>query len=183
MTTPIPAGGGDVPHGGVVAVGRIGKAHGIRGEVFVEPWTDVPDERFVPGVILVTDPVDRGPLTVESCRNHSGKLVVHFVGIDDRDAVESIRGTMLVISADQRPALGDPDEFYDTDLIGLAARTTAGVALGTVTDVLHSAGDSLLVIDVDGRDVLMPFRKQFVPVVDLDAGIIELEPPDGLLEL
>jgi 16S rRNA processing protein RimM len=183
MTTPIPAGGGDTSTRGVVAVGRIGKAHGIRGEVFVEPWTDVPEERFAKGTVLVTDPVDRGPLTVASSRNHSGKLVVHFVGVDDRDAVESIRGTMLVIPIDQRPALDDPDDFYDTDLIGLAASTTAGVALGPVSDVLHSTGDSLLVIDVDGKDVLVPFRKQFVPVVDLGAGTVELDLPDGLLDL
>ncbi|MGI8667433.1 MAG: ribosome maturation factor RimM [Jatrophihabitans sp.] len=175
--------GGDTPSGGVVAVGRVGKAHGIRGEVFVEPWTDAPEERFVAGATLATDPVERGPLVVQTSRNHSGKLVVQFEGLSDRTAVEAIRGTLLVMPAARRPVIEDPDEFYDTDLIGLAVRTVAGQSLGQVTDVLHSAAGSLLAIEVAGREVLLPFRKEFVPTVDLAAGIAEIDPPDGLLEL
>jgi 16S rRNA processing protein RimM len=183
MNTPTPAGGGDNPSRDVVAVGRIGKAHGIRGDVFVEPWTDVPDERFVVGVVFETDPVDRGPLTVASTRNHSGKLVVHFEGFDDRNSVEAIRGSYLVIDAATRPVIDDPDEFYDTDLIGLLVCTVDGQELGPVTDVLHSPADSLLSIDCSGREVLVPFRKEFVPTVDLTRRLIEIDPPDGLIDL
>jgi 16S rRNA processing protein RimM len=168
---------------GIVAIGRIGKALGVRGDVFVQPWTDTPDERFVPGATLSTDPADRGPLTVAEARNHSGKLVVHFLGVDDRNAAEAIRGTVLVMPAAQRPPISDPDEFYDTDLIGLSVRTVQGRVLGPVTDVLHSAAGSLLVIEVAGSEVLLPFRLEFVPRIDLVAGIAEIEPPDGLLEL
>jgi 16S rRNA processing protein RimM len=167
----------------LVAVGRVGKAHGVRGDAFVEPWTDAPDERFSPGSRLTTEPADRGPLTVESSRDHSGKLVVHFAGVDDRNAVEALRGTVLLVPAGARPVIEDPDEFYDTDLIGLAVRTVQGRQLGAITDVLHSPAGSLLAIDVDGREVLVPFRTEFVPVVDLAAGIAEIDPPDGLLEL
>jgi 16S rRNA processing protein RimM len=176
-------GGNGAPGGEVVAVGRVGKAHGIRGDAFVEPWTDAPDERFSPGARLSTEPADRGPLTVESARDHSGKLVVHFAGLDDRNAIEALRGTVLLVPTAARPAIEDPDEFYDTDLIGLAARTVQGRQLGPVTDVLHSPAGSLLAIDVDGREVLVPFRTEFVPTVDLAAGITEIDPPDGLLEL
>jgi len=183
MNIPTPAGGGDSVHRDVVAVGRIGKAHGIKGDAFVEPWTDAPHERFVPGAVLETEPAGRGPLTVVTARDHSGKLVVHFDGFDDRNTVEMIRGTVLVMPAAARPVLDDPDEFYDTDLIGLSVRTVAGQALGAVTDVLHSAADSLLSIDWDGREVLVPFRKEFVPTVDLASGLIEIDPPDGLLDL
>jgi 16S rRNA processing protein RimM len=183
MKTPTPAGGGDTPVGDVVAVGRIGKAHGIRGDAFVEPWSDAPHERFVPGSVFETEPAGRGPLTVATARDHSGKLVVHFEGYDDRNAVETIRGTVLVMPAAARPVLDDPDEFYDTDLIGLAVRTVAGQELGPVTDVLHSPADSLLSIDWDGREVLVPFRKEFVPTVDIAGGFIEVDPPDRLLEL
>ena len=167
----------------LVAVGRVGKAHGVRGEVFVEPWTDAPDERFSPGSQLTTEPADRGPLTVESARDHSGKLVVRFAGLEDRNGVEALRGTVLLVPAAARPVIEDPDEFYDTDLIGLAVRTVQGRQLGPVTDVLHSPAGSLLVIDVEGREVLVPFRTEFVPTVDLAAGIAEIDPPDGLLEL
>ena len=131
------------PDRAVVAVGRVGKAHGIRGDAFVEPWTDAPGERFSPGVDLSTEPADRGPLPVETARSHSGKLVVHFVGVDDRNSIEALRGTVLVLPAAARPVIEDPDEFYDTDLIGLQVRTVAGQPLGPVTDVLHSpAGGS-----------------------------------------
>ena len=167
----------------LVAVGRVGKAHGVRGDAFVEPWTDAPDERFSPGSRLTTEPAGRGPLTVESSRDHSGKLVVHFAGVDDRNAVEALRGTVLLVPAGARPVIEDPDEFYDTDLIGLAVRTVQGRQLGPVTDVLHSPAGSLLAVDVDGREVLVPFRAEFVPVVDLAAGIAEIDPPDGLLDL
>jgi 16S rRNA processing protein RimM len=183
MNTPTPAGGGDYPPEAVVAVGRIGKAHGIKGDVFVEPWTDAPYERFVPGAVFDSEPAGRGPLTVETARDHSGKLVVHFDGFDDRNAAETIRGTVLVMPAAARPVLVDPDEFYDTDLVGLSVRTVSGQALGPVTDVLHSPADSLLSIDWAGREVLVPFRKEFVPTVDIGGGVIEIDPPDGLLEL
>ena len=176
-------GGDGSPDGEVVAVGRVGKAHGIRGDAFVEPWTDAPDERFSAGVRLSTQPADRGPLTVESARQHSGKLVVHFTGVDDRNAVEALRGTVLLVPASARPPIEDPDEFYDTDLIGLNVRTVTGQVWGPVTDVLHSPAGSLLAIDVSGREVLVPFRAEFVPTVDLAAGIAEVDPPDGLLEL
>jgi 16S rRNA processing protein RimM len=178
--------GGGGPAGAVVAVGRIGKAHGIRGDAFVEPWTDAPDERFAAGARLSTDPAERGPLTVESTRQHSGKLVVHFAGLDDRNAIEALRGTLLLVPAAARPPIEDPDEFYDTDLIGLAVRTVDGRSLGPVTDVLHSPAGSLLAVALtaeDGREVLVPFRTEFVPTVDLAAGIAEIDPPDGLLEL
>jgi 16S rRNA processing protein RimM len=171
------------PDGAVVAVGRIGKAHGVRGDAFVEPWTDAPEERFSPGSRLTTEPADRGPLTVESARNHSGKLVVHFAGLEDRNAVEALRGTVLLVPTAARPVIEDPDEFYDTDLIGLAVRTVQGRQLGPVIDVLHSPAGSLLAIDVDGREVLVPFRTEFVPTVDLASGVAEIDPPDGLLEL
>jgi 16S rRNA processing protein RimM len=167
----------------LVAVGRVGKAHGVRGDAFVEPWTDAPDERFSPGSRLTTEPAERGPLTVESSRDHSGKLVVHFAGVDDRNAVEALRGTVLLVPAGARPVIEDPDEFYDTDLIGLAVRTVQGRQLGAITDVLHSPAGSLLAVDVEGREVLVPFRTEFVPVVDLAAGIAEIDPPDGLLDL
>jgi len=176
-------------HTEVVAVGRIGKAHGIRGDVFVEPWTDAPAERFVPGALMSIAPVGDGPshtggqLAVDFSRDHSGKLVVHFRGVDDRDAAEAIRGAVLTMPASARPPLADSDEFYDTDLIGLAAHTVSGLALGRVVDVLHVPGGSLLAVDFNGREVLVPFRREFVPVIDLASGIARIDPPEGLLDL
>jgi 16S rRNA processing protein RimM len=167
----------------LVAVGRVGKAHGIRGDVFVEPWTDDPDDRFAAGSLLRTGTSGSASLTVASSRDHSGKLVVHFEGIDDRNAAETLRGTVLHIPASARPPIDDPDEFYDTDLIGLNVRTVSGDPVGVVADVIHSPASSLLSVEADGREVLVPFLRQFVPVVDLEAKVIEIDPPEGLLDL
>src|SRR5206468_2224264 len=123
-----------------------GPARGVRGDLFVEPWTDSPDERFAPGAVLQTDPASAGPLQVTSSNRASGKLVVHFDGIESRPAAEAARGTMLYVAAADRPVLDDPDEFYDTDLLGLTARTVDGDVLGPVREVLHSPGSDYLVL-------------------------------------
>jgi 16S rRNA processing protein RimM len=166
-----------------IAVGRIGPARGVRGAVFVEPWTDAPEERFAPGTELRTEPADVGPLTVEASSSAGGKLVVQFVGVTDRPGAETLRGTRLVIDAASRPALEDPDEFYDTDLVGLTASTVDGLDLGAVQDVLHVAGANNQVLTQDGRERLVPFVRAVVPTVDLAAGRVVVDPPDGLLEL
>jgi len=105
----------------LLVVGRIGKPQGIRGEVTVEVRTDDPDQRFAAGSILLTDPADRGPLTVERARDHSGKLVVAFEGVPDRNAAELLRGTLLVVDAATLPDPDDEDEFHDHVLRGHAA--------------------------------------------------------------
>jgi 16S rRNA processing protein RimM len=167
----------------LIVVGRVGPARGVRGDVFVEPWTDAPDERFANGTQLRTEPDTAGPLTVESASTAGGKLVVRFEGVTDRSAAEALRGTTLLIPADSRPTLDDPDEFYDTDLVGLAAVTANGLDLGPVRDVVHAAGASYLVLEAAGRDRLVPFVRAIVPTVDLTAGRVVIDPPAGLLDL
>ena len=166
-----------------MVVGRIGPARGVRGDVFVEPWTDVPEERFAPGAVLRTDPAEAGPLTVESSSTAGGKLVVRFADVAGRVAAEALRGVRLVIAADSRPALDDPDEFYDTDLVGLSAVTVDGLELGSVGDVLHTAGATYLVLNAEGRERLVPFVRAIVATVDLSAGRVVIDPPEGLLDL
>ena len=167
----------------LVAVGRIGRPRGVRGETFVEPWTDDPDSRFAVGTVFASDPVAAGPLTVAAVSTAGGKLVVRFADIDDREHAEGLRGVRLMMPAGARPPLADPDEFYDTDLIGLAARTVAGADLGIVIDVLHAGGADYLVIDVGGRQPLVPFVAAIVPTVDIAAGYVAIDPPEGLLSL
>ena len=167
-----------------LTVGRIGKPQGIRGEVTVEVRTDVPEIRFAPGSVLMTDPAERGPLTVESTRDQNGRLVIAFEGVPDRSAAELLRNTMLLVDAADIPASADPDEFHDTELMGLAAELADGSPLGMVTDVLHLPhGDVLVVQREDGSDVLVPFVKAIVPDVDLAARRLVVDPPAGLLDL
>src|SRR5579871_1151798 len=102
-----------------LVVGRVGRPHGLRGEVTVEVRTDDPDQRFAAGQSLAADPPERGPLTVAASRWHSGRLLVRFAGHEDREAAETLRDTVLVIDSGQLGPLDDPEEFYDHDLIGL----------------------------------------------------------------
>jgi 16S rRNA processing protein RimM len=166
-----------------LVVGRIGPARGVRGDVFVEPWTDAPDERFAPGAVLRTEPATAGPLTVEAASSAGGTLVVRFAGVTSRGAAEQLRGVQLVIDAADRPALDDPEEFYDSDLVGLTARTVAGDELGPVTDVVHAGGASYLVVVTAGHERLVPFVAAIVPTVDPRAGYVVIDPPEGLFEL
>jgi 16S rRNA processing protein RimM len=165
-----------------IAVGQIGRAHGIRGDVTVIVRTDDPDVRFVPGTMLVTEPPERGPLTVAATRWHSGRLIVTFEGVRDRTAAEDLRGTVLVVDSAQIPAPDDPDEFYDHQLIGLGVVTAAGDAVGEVTDVLHH-GQDLLVVRRGPRDeTLVPFVSAIVTDVDVPGGRLVIDPPPGLLD-
>jgi 16S rRNA processing protein RimM len=168
----------------LLVVGRIGRPQGIKGELTVEVRTDDPDTRFADGAVLLTDPPERGPLTVVSSRDHSGRLVVSFAGVPDRNAAELLRDTLLQVDAATLPDTGDPDVFHDWQLEGLAVRLEDGTALGVVGEVLHlPGGDVLAVLRPEGPEALVPFVKAMVPVVDVAGGFVVLTPPDGLLDL
>jgi 16S rRNA processing protein RimM len=177
-----------------VVVGRIGRPHGIRGEVVIGVRTDEPDLRFAVGASLDARSTsdDAGPengaggerLTVASVRWHSGQLLVAFAGITDRTAASELTGSWLSVDSSQLPDTGDPDEFRDYELIGLSVRTCAGDPVGVVTDVLHYGQDLLVVRrqDEPGGEALVPFVKAIVPEVDLRAGVVVIDPPPGLLD-
>lgn len=167
-----------------LVVGRIGKPQGVRGEVTVEVRTDDPDTRFAPGSALRTDPPERGPLVVEAVRPRSGGVVVAFAGVRDREGAEALRNTVLLVDSAELPPIDDPEEWYDHQLVGLAAVDLAGAPLGTVTDVVHAPASDLLVLrDEDGKEHLVPFLRDMVPTVDVPGGRVVVDPPDGLLDL
>jgi 16S rRNA processing protein RimM len=167
-----------------VVIGRIGKAHGIKGEVTVEIRTDDPDGRFAPDAVLTTDRPERPTLVIERSRPHSGRMLVLFEGVPDRNTAELLRGTLLSVDAEDDPEIDDPDEFYDHQLVGLAAVTVEGVAIGAVSDVVHLPASVLLVVTTpEGREVLVPFVAEIVPEVDLAGGRVVVDPPPGLIEL
>ena len=163
-------------------VARIGRPHGIRGEVTVEVRTDDPWRRLAPGSTLRTDPPAAGPLTVRSLRDHQGTLLVGFEGRSDRSGAEDLRGALLVVDAEE--AAGEPEEdaWYPHQLAGLSAVDPAGLVLGTVTDLLTGSAQDLLVVRpaAGGDDVLVPFVRALVPEVDVAGGRVVLDPPGGL---
>jgi 16S rRNA processing protein RimM len=172
-----------------LVVGRIGRAHGIRGEVSVEPRTDEPERRFTDGARLqVRTPDGDQPqgrparLTVRSSRRHQSRLLVGFEEVPDRTAAEGLHGLTLLaeVDPDERPE--DPEEFYDHQLVGLQVHTTEGATVGTVAEVLHGGGQDVLAVrTTDGREALVPFVAGLVPVVDLAAGRLEVADRPGLL--
>ena len=165
-------------------VGRVARAHGVGGEVAVDVRTDDPDSRFALGRVLDTDPADRGPLTIEQTRWHSGRLLVRFAQVSDRTVAEALRGTLLVADSSTSAAPEDDDDFWDHDLVGLRVETAEGLTLGTVEEVLHPPGQPLLAVRrTDGGELLVPFVRAIVPTVDVASGRIVVTLPDGLLEL
>jgi 16S rRNA processing protein RimM len=167
-----------------VTVGRIGRAHGIRGDVVVGVRTDEPELRFAVGSRLDTDRTDIGPLTVAATRWQSGELIVRFEGIRDRTAATGLRGTWLSVDSGTLASPDDPDEFRDHELIGLSVRTADGSAVGVVTDVLHHGQDLIAIQPVTGTEaILVPFVKAIVTDVDVASGVLVIDPPPGLLNL
>ncbi|RJL21763.1 ribosome maturation factor RimM [Bailinhaonella thermotolerans] len=165
-----------------LVVGRIGRPHGVRGEVTVEVRTDDPQERFAPGTTLATDPASAGPLTVESLRWHRGTPLLRFEEHFNRDAAESLRDVLLVIDSSEVPPTGDPDEFHDHELLGLTVVTGDGEQIGVVDDVLHHGQDLLVVRRDSGPLAYIPFVKALVPEVDVEGGRLVVTPPPGLLD-
>jgi 16S rRNA processing protein RimM len=170
-----------------LVVGRVARAHGITGELVVDVRTDDPEARFVRGSTLRARASRGGAertYTVESVRAHGGRLLVRLAGVSDRDGADALRGTLFLVDSDELPPITEPDEFYDHQLEGLRVRTVAGVDVGTVAEVLHTAGGELLSVKTpEGAEVLVPFVAAMVPSVSLADGLIEIDPPDGLLDL
>ena len=171
-----------------VVVGRIGRPHGVRGLVTVEVRTDDPDLRFAPGAVLLTEPAERGPLTVVDKRWHSGTLLLQLAAPSGevyglRETVDALRNTMLVVPVAELPQIEEPDSYYDHQLVGLAVRLTDDSVVGEVTAVRHEAQDLLVVRRAAGGEALIPFVAAIVPTVDVPGGFLVVDPPEGLLEL
>ncbi|WP_029068771.1 ribosome maturation factor RimM [Jonesia quinghaiensis] len=160
-------------------IGTLGKAHGLKGEVSVIVRTDNPEERLAVGEVLATEPQERGPLTVVTSRRAQGRWYVRFAGIDGRTAAENLRGTELVVDIDSSD---EEDAWYIHELTGLEVRNLDGDVVGTVVDLEHfPAQDALVLKEVGGERVYLPFITKFVPVVDIAGGFITIDPPGGLL--
>lgn len=149
-------------------VGRVGKAHGLAGEVHVTFSTNR-DERHEPGTVLFAD---GRRLVVKAAKPHSGRWLVRFEGVTDRDAAEELRG--MVLEAEPLGELPE-GEHWVHDLVGATLRDTHGTDLGTVIAVEANPADDLLVLE-DGGLVPMTF------VVEAGDGIVVADPPPGLLD-
>jgi 16S rRNA processing protein RimM len=167
-------------------VARLVKAHGLKGGLKLELYTDDPELRFRPGAVLALqvpqDSVWFGKaLTVLSVREINSHPVVFFEGVEDRDTAESLVKAILWVEHDPAVRPQEPDAWFDHQLVGLAVKR-AGATIGTVVRVEHFPAQDLLVINTGEAEVLVPFVSEFVPVVDSEQGFVEVTPPGGLFE-
>lgn len=164
----------------LLVVGRIGRAHGVRGEATIEVRTDDPDARFPVGASLQTDPAEKGPLTIVSGRVHNGILLLGFAGITDRTAVEKLRNTLLLAEVDIDAESSD-DLYHIAQIKGCLVFLENGTEVGVVTDVLELPAQDTLVIETSSGERLVPFVTSMVPTIDIENKKLVISPPEGLL--
>ncbi|SEQ13493.1 ribosome maturation factor RimM [Thalassovita taeanensis] len=164
----------------LICVGAIAGAFGVQGELRLKSFTADPEAIADYAPLLTEDGSRSFDVTVS--RPISNGLAVRLTGVSTKEQADALKGVKLYVPRDRLPSLPD-DEFYHADLIGLEVLDTGGTLLGRVKSVLnHGAGD-LLELHGPGlkSSVLLPFTRDVVPTVDLDAGRIIVDPPEGLI--
>lgn len=167
---------------GYMAVGLISSAHGLRGEVKVELHTDFP-ERFAPEVVVYLGE-DLEEATISSARPHQGQILLQFEGITDRSQADALRGVWIFVSEDDAVSL-EEGTYYVHDIIGLSVQTTSGELLGTVEHVMPTGANDVYIVQTPGddrREILIPAIEEVIKEIDLDQGIMIIEPLPGLLD-
>ena len=167
-------------------VARLVKAHGLKGALKLELYTDDPERRFQPGATFALQVPTSSDwhgkrLELRELRWYNGHAVAFFDGVDDRTAAETLVKAILWVDHDEAELPEEQDAWYDHQLVGLRAMRD-GVEVGRVARVEHFPAQDLLAIAVGDREVLVPFVAAIVPAVDIDEGIVTLTPPAGLFE-
>jgi len=162
-----------------VCVGAIAGAFGTGGAVRLKSFTAVPEDIAAYGALATEDGARSFEVTLSG--QTSGALIAQLSGIATKEQADALRGTRLCVPRERLPALPE-DEFYHADLIGLSVHDSGGAPLGRVRAVLNHGAADLLEIEVPGesRTVLLPFTREAVPTVDLGAGRIVADPPEGI---
>jgi 16S rRNA processing protein RimM len=167
----------------MAVVGRIARAHGIKGQVIVNPETDFPEQRFRPGAELFISrngAVDRW--TVTSARFHRNRPVIGFRGIEDMNAASALAGVELRVPVEWLMPLPD-GAFYHHDLVGCSVESADGAVIGVVRRVEGDAAGSRLVVEAGNGEVLIPLAQDICSPIDVSRKRIVVRPPGGLLEL
>jgi 16S rRNA processing protein RimM len=167
-------------------VGRLTKAHGLKGAIKLELFTDDPARRFVPGAVFTLQVPTGSPwhgksLTLTELRWYNGHPVGFFEGVSDRTQAETLVKAILWIEQDSAEASQEEDAWYDHQLVGLAVHRE-GEKVGTVARIDHFPAQDLLIVATANGEVMVPFVKALVPAVDIQSGIVTVTPPAGLFE-
>ena len=169
-----------------VAVARLRKPHGLKGDLVVFPLTNDPSTAFAPGrslwVVDLAGTVTGGPLVIERSRAYHREWLLKFCGLENREALEPWRGNFLALPADQLAPPVD-DEVYLHELEGFAVQLEDGTAIGLVSALYELPAGLTLEVQGPRREFLLPYRKEFVRGVDREARRLTVTLPDGLLDL
>ena len=165
----------------LVAVARIVRPRGLKGELIAEVLTDFP-ERFqgLTDVKAIRPGGERLDLKIEEHWFQQGRVVLKFAGYDSVEKAEELRESEICITEHEAIEL-EADEFYDWQLQGCRVETLSGDGVGTVREVMRTGGSELLIVDGD-REHLIPFVAAICTEVDVDNKLIRIDPPEGLLE-
>ena len=166
----------------LVAIAKIVKTRGLRGEVVAELLTDFP-ERFenLESVIAVAPDGTRSELTIESFFFQKGRVVLKLAGYNSIEAAEELRGFEICIPEADAVEL-DEGEFFDWELQGCRVETVEGETIGEVTEVMRTGGTEILVVKGTDKEYLVPFSETICVEVDVAGKLIKVDPPEGLLE-
>lgn len=166
----------------LVAIARVARPHGLRGEVAADVLTDFP-ERFqdLENVVVLAEDQSRAELTIEGFRFQKGRVFLKFAGLDTVESVEPLRNAEICVPEDEAVEL-EEGEFYDWELEGCRVVTTDGTELGTVRELMRTGGTEILVVQGTEKDYLVPFAEAICTEVDIENELITIDPPDGLLE-
>lgn len=167
-------------------VARLTKAHGLKGAIKLELYTDEPDKRFTPGATFTlqvprTSEWHGKTLELVELRWYNSHAVAFFRGIEDRNAAESLLKAILWIDEEVQTQPGEDDSWYDYQLVGMKV-LREGVEVGTVRRVDHFPAQDLLIVGTPAGEVMVPFVNAIVPSVDPVAGVVTVTPPVGLFE-
>jgi 16S rRNA processing protein RimM len=167
-------------------VGRLVKAHGLKGAIKLELYTDSPNERFAPGSVLELQVPESSPwfgktVTVNELRWYNQSPVIFLKDVDDRTVAESLIKAILLVDTDVSTLPVEPDAWYDHQLVGLKVLRD-GKQIGEVIRVDHLPAQDLLAVETASGEVLVPFVRAIVPEVDINSGTLTVTPPGGLFE-
>lgn len=171
----------EAARGDLIVLGRVVAAHGIRGEVVLKSFAGEPEAIAAYGPLQV---VGSGRhIVIAALRPAKAGFIARLEGVNDRNAAEALKGAELAVARDRLPEAGE-EEYYHADLVGLEVRLTTGERIGAVGSMEnYGAGDLVAVrLETSGREVLLPFDRASVPVVDVAGGFLVVDPPEGLLE-
>jgi 16S rRNA processing protein RimM len=165
-----------------IEIGRVARAQGIRGEIRVDSWTDWPERFLAGGSIFIQPSAGEGAWhQVVRTRLQGRTVILKLAGVDDRDQADMLRGAVLKIKNSDRPPLHD-GQYYIRDVIGLTVRTEDGRVIGKINDVLKMPAQDLYVVTGSGREILIPAVRQIIKKIDVEAGVMVVDPVEGLVE-